>query len=99
MAIISQNAVKTSFYVISGRNREEIESEFYCKLCKTNPICQRAKLMQSVYLQRNMKKNAAKDYEKKAQTNPIKPNFKRPQTHQNKLRAATNGMKISVNVL
>ncbi len=39
----------------------------------SNPISQRVKLMQSVYLQRNMKKNAAKDYEK---TNPNKPNFK-----------------------
>ena len=38
----------------------------------TKPICQRVKLMQSVYLQRIMKKNAAKGYEK---TNPIKPNF------------------------
>ncbi len=33
----------------------------------SKPICQRAKLMQSVYLQRIMKKNAAKGYEK---TNP-----------------------------
>jgi len=31
---------------------------------KTNPICQRVKLMKSVYLQRIMKKNAAKVYEK-----------------------------------
>ena len=31
---------------------------------KTNPICQRVKLMQIVYLQRIMKKNAAKGYEK-----------------------------------
>ena len=31
---------------------------------KTNPISQRVKLMQSVYLQRIMKKNAAKGYEK-----------------------------------
>ncbi len=29
----------------------------------SKPICQRAKLMQSVYLQRIMKKNAAKGYE------------------------------------
>jgi len=40
---------------------------------KTNPISQRVKLMQSVYLQRNMKKNAAKDYEK---TNPKQTQFK-----------------------
>jgi len=39
---------------------------------QTNPICQRVKLMQSVYLQSIMKKNAAKGYEKnKAKTNPI----------------------------
>jgi len=31
---------------------------------KTNPISQRVKLMQSVYLQKIMKKNAAKGYEK-----------------------------------
>jgi len=31
---------------------------------KTKPICQRVKLMQSVYLQRIMKKNADKGYEK-----------------------------------
>ena len=41
----------------------------------TNPICQRVKLMQSVYLQRIMKKNAAKGYEKtkpkQTQSNPI----------------------------
>ena len=38
----------------------------------SNPICQRVKLMQSVYLQRIMKKNADRGYEK---TNPNKPNF------------------------
>jgi len=31
---------------------------------QSNPICQRVKLMQSVYLQRIMKKYAAKGYEK-----------------------------------
>jgi len=31
---------------------------------QSNPIAERAKLMQSVYLQRIMKKNAAKGYEK-----------------------------------
>jgi hypothetical protein len=31
---------------------------------QSNPIAERVKLMQSVYLQRNMKKNAAKGYEK-----------------------------------
>jgi len=40
---------------------------------KTNPIAERVKLMQSVYLQRIMKKNAAKGYEK---TNPIQTQFK-----------------------
>ena len=38
----------------------------------SNPICQRVKLMQSVYLQRIMKKYAAKGYEK---TNPIQTQF------------------------
>jgi hypothetical protein len=40
---------------------------------QTNPICQRVKLMQSMYLQRIMKKNAAKGYEK---TNPKQTQFK-----------------------
>ncbi len=31
---------------------------------QTNPIAERVKLMQSVYLQRIMKKNAAKGYKK-----------------------------------
>ncbi len=37
---------------------------------QSNPIAERVKLTQSVYLQRFMKKNAAKGYEK---TNPTKP--------------------------
>jgi len=47
----------------------------------SNPICQRVKLMQSVYLQRIMKKNADKGYEK---TKPKQTQFpkvpKRTQT-------------------
>jgi hypothetical protein len=39
---------------------------------QSNPIAERVKLMQSVYLQRIMKKNAAKGYEK---TNPIQTQF------------------------
>ncbi len=39
----------------------------------SNPIAERVKLMQSVYLQRIMKKNAAKGYEK---TNPKQTQFK-----------------------
>ena len=46
----------------------------------TNPICQRVKVMQSVYLQRIMKKNAAKGYEKtnpiQTQSNPISERLK-----------------------
>jgi hypothetical protein len=38
----------------------------------SNPICQCAKSMKSVYLQRIMKKNAAKGYEK---TNPKQTQF------------------------
>ncbi|MBA7669086.1 hypothetical protein ES703_77214 [subsurface metagenome] len=49
----------------------------------SKPICQRAKLMQSVYLQRIMKKNADRGYEKtkpkqtqyKPKTNPIQTQF------------------------
>ncbi len=41
----------------------------------SKPICQRVKLMQSVYLQRTMKKNADRGYEKtkpiQTQSNPI----------------------------
>ena len=41
----------------------------------SNPICQRVKLMQSLYLQRIMKKNAAKGYEKtKPKQTQFKPN-------------------------
>ena len=39
----------------------------------SNPIAQGVKLMQSMYLQRIMKKNAAKGYEK---TNPKQTQFK-----------------------
>jgi len=42
------------------------------KQTQSNPTSQRVKLMQSVYLQRIMKKNAAKGYEK---TNPIQTQF------------------------
>ena len=42
----------------------------------SKPICQRVKLMQSVYLQRIMKKNAAKGYEK---TNPNQTQFPKSQ--------------------
>jgi len=41
---------------------------------QSKPICQTVKLMQSVYLQRIMKKNAAKGYEK---TKPIKANLRK----------------------
>jgi len=48
---------------------------------KTNPIqtqlLQRPKLMQSVYLQRIMKKMRLWAKKNKPKTNPIKPNFKR----------------------
>jgi len=50
----------------------------------SNPICQKVKLMQSLYLQRIMKKNAAKGYEK---TNPKqsqnKPNFRKAKMNAN----------------
>jgi len=42
---------------------------------QSNPIAERVKLMQSVYLQRIMKKNAAKGYEKtKPKQTQFKPN-------------------------
>jgi len=44
---------------------------------QSNPIAERVKLMQSVYLQRNMKKNAAKGYEK---TKPKQTQFKAKQS-------------------
>jgi len=52
-------------------NTKPIQTQFKPN---SNPISQRAKLMQSVCLQRIMKNNADMGYEK---TNPIKPNFKR----------------------
>jgi hypothetical protein len=44
---------------------------------QSNPIAERVKLMQSVYLQRIMKKSAAKGYEK---TKPKQTQFKPNQT-------------------
>jgi len=44
---------------------------------QTNPMSERVKLMQSVYLQRIMKKNAAKGYEK---TKPKQTHFKPKQS-------------------
>ena len=44
----------------------------------SNPIAERVKLMQSVYLQRIMKKNADRGYEK---TKPKQTQFKPKQTH------------------
>ncbi len=42
-AIISQNAIKPGFFVISGPNSGEIESVFHYQLCKTNPISEKVK--------------------------------------------------------
>ena len=51
---------------------------------KTNPICQRVKLMQSAYLQRIMKKNADRGYEKtkpkQTQNEPNQTQFQRLKT-------------------
>jgi len=44
---------------------------------QSNPIAERVKLMQNVYLQRIIKKNAAKGYEK---TKPIQTQFKPKQS-------------------
>jgi len=44
---------------------------------QSNPIAERVKLMQSLYLQRIMKKNAAKSYEK---TKPKQTQFKANQS-------------------
>jgi len=43
---------------------------------QSNPIAERVKFMQGVYLQRNMKKNAAKGYEKQSQNKPNLPESK-----------------------
>jgi len=43
MTIVLQNAGKQGFFVISVRNSGEIESEFYYKLCETNPISEKPK--------------------------------------------------------
>ncbi len=51
------------------------KDDFSVRINKPNskPICQRVKLMQSLYLQRIMKNNADMGYEN---SNPNKPNFK-----------------------
>jgi hypothetical protein len=38
MAIISQNAIKSGFFVISGRNSGEIGGEFYYYLKKQSQL-------------------------------------------------------------
>jgi len=48
MAIISQNAIIPGFFVISGRNSGEIESEFNYILCKTNPIIEKPNECKSI---------------------------------------------------
>ncbi len=48
MTIISQNAIKPGFFVTSGRNSGEIESEFHYKLCKTNPISEKSNECKSI---------------------------------------------------
>ena len=55
----------------------------------TNPIAERVKLMQSVYLQRIMKKNADRGYEK---TNPKQTQF---QTQQPRAISCHSGRNIS----
>ena len=56
---------------------EDYENKWQRKVGKnkpnSNPIAERVKLMQSVYLQSIMKKNSDKGYEK---TNPIQTQFK-----------------------
>ena len=68
----SQMNVK-SFHTVDYENK----STFRVRKNKANskPICQRVKLMQSVYLQRIMKKNADRGYEKtKPKQTQNKPN-------------------------
>ena len=59
VSIFSQMAYEYKHNWTLGENKP--------KRTQTNPICQRVKLMQSVYLQRIMKNNADRGYEK---TNP-----------------------------
>ena len=51
MAISSQNAIKPGFFVTSGRNSGQIESESHRKLCKAKPIYRTGNFMQNQYLQ------------------------------------------------
>jgi len=53
VSIFSQKAYENKSNWTLGENKPN-----------SNPICRRVKLMQSVYLQRNMKKNADRSYEK-----------------------------------
>ena len=61
LSILSKMAYENITAVRRGQNKPN-----------SKPISQRVKLMQSVYLQRIMKKNAAKGYEK---TNPKQTQF------------------------
>jgi len=58
--------------------KSEKQTQFKPNLVRRKRIAERVKLMQSLYLQRITKRNAAKGYEK---TNPIqtqnKPNFRK----------------------
>jgi hypothetical protein len=50
MTIVLQITGKQGFFVISVRDSGEIESEFYYKLCKTNPILEKPNECNSIFL-------------------------------------------------
>jgi len=62
-----------NFIPLAGQKNKPNSNPIKANLVRRRRIAERVKLMQSVYLQRIMKKNAAKGYEK---TNPIQTQFK-----------------------
>ena len=75
--LLSDKQIRAIGHLVIGKNKANSNPI----KAKTNPIqtqfAERAKMMQSEYLQRIMKNNAAKGYEKQSQN---KPNFKRDLT-------------------
>ena len=61
-----------NFIPLAGQKNKPNSNPIKANLVRRRRIAERVKLMQSVYLQRIMKKNAAKGYEK---TNPIQTQF------------------------
>jgi len=71
ISIFEFRACVENFVFFNLKNLRKNSYEIFNKLCKTNPIFQRIKLMQSIYAQRIMNENLNWGFVK---TKPIKPN-------------------------